>query len=290
MIKIENLSYSYKKYQALNNINLVLKPGLIGLIGENGAGKTTLMNIISTLLSKQEGNITVLGKKLENNNTSLEFMRENIGYMPQDFDFYPLYKVKDVLMYLAILNNVDTSLANTRIDEILNVLNLIDKKECLVKSLSGGMKRRLGLACALIKNPKILIVDEPTVGLDPKERINMRNYLKKYSKDRIVIMSTHIVEDIEKICDELVIISKGSLIYNGTKEELLKKELYTYEIECSEEEVIDFESIGNITCLEYIDEFVKFRITLKRKLKYKLVESNIEDIYMYLIGDTNELI
>ncbi len=290
MIKIKNVTHYYKNYKALDNINLNINKGLVGLIGENGAGKTTFMSILATLIRHSEGEIEIMNTPLNKDKGNLKYIRKNVGYMPQEFDFYRFYTVYDVLLYLGALNNIDKSIVEERADQLLIDLNLIDKKNKLIRTLSGGMKRRLGLACALIKNPSILIVDEPTVGLDPKERISMRNYIKKYSREKLVIMSTHIVEDIEKICDDIIILSKGRIVFEGSKEQLLKENLYTYEISCDESKLSNYEKIGNVTNLEYCECGIKFRVTLDSQINEQSVENSLEDIYMFLVGEKNESI
>ncbi|MBQ3182796.1 MAG: ABC transporter ATP-binding protein [Clostridia bacterium] len=217
-IRIENLDKYYGNKQALSNINLTVEQGMFGLLGRNGAGKTTLMKILTTLLQKKNGNITICGIPIENSKE----IRKIVGYLPQDFSMYPTMSVFEVMNYLGILSGIGAKERKDRIAFLLKKVNLSDHKDKKVKALSGGMKRRLGIAQALLNNPKVLIVDEPTVGLDPEERIRFRNLLCDVASERIVILSTHIVGDIEATCEKIAILNEGSILYYGTVSGLLE--------------------------------------------------------------------
>lgn len=216
-IEIKNLNQFYKKKQVLCDLTLSIQPGMFGLLGRNGAGKTTLMKTLATLLPKREGDMTVCGVPVEN----AKEIRRIIGYLPQEFSLYPSMKVGEAMEYLAILAGLDRSERNKRIGALLDRVNLTEHQNKKVKALSGGMKRRLGIAQALLNNPKVLIVDEPTAGLDPEERVRFRNLLSEIAEDKIVLLSTHIVGDIEATCEDIAIIDQGHMIYNGTVENLL---------------------------------------------------------------------
>lgn len=182
-IEIKELNKFYgKKKQALSNVNLTIGQGMFGLLGRNGAGKTTLMKTLATLLQKQSGSISVCGIPIEN----AKAIRKNIGYLPQDFSIYPTMNVIEVMDYLGILSGIGSRERKKRIELLLKKVNLIEQKNKKVKALSGGMKRRLGIAQALLNDPKVLIVDEPTAGLDPEERIRFRNLLCDVAEERIV--------------------------------------------------------------------------------------------------------
>ena len=217
-IEIRNLNKFYGKKQALSNVNLTIEQGMFGLLGRNGAGKTTLMKILSTLLQKKDGSVTVCGVPIEN----AKEIRRIVGYLPQEFSMYPTMSVAEAMDYLGILSGIKTKERKKRIDLLLKKVNLTEHKSKKVKALSGGMKRRLGIAQALLNDPKVLIVDEPTAGLDPEERIRFRNLLCDVAEDRIVILSTHIVGDIEATCENLAILNDGSILYCGTVSELLE--------------------------------------------------------------------
>ncbi len=182
-IEIKGLNKFYGKKQALYNIDLSIKQGMFGLLGRNGAGKTTLMKTLATLLQKQDGEIIVCGVPVEN----AKEIRRIIGYLPQEFSMYPSMKVKEAMEYLAILSGLNKPEREERIDGLLKKVNLTEHCSKKVKALSGGMKRRLGIAQALLNNPKVLIVDEPTAGLDPEERVRFRNLLSEIAEDKIVI-------------------------------------------------------------------------------------------------------
>lgn len=217
-IEIKELSKFYgKKKQALSNVNLTIEQGMFGLLGRNGAGKTTLMKTLATLLQKQSGSISVCGIPIENAKT----IRKIVGYLPQDFSMYPTMSVIEAMDYLGILSGIGTKERKERIEFLLKKVNLTEHKNKKVKALSGGMKRRLGIAQALLNDPKVLIVDEPTAGLDPEERIRFRNLLCDVAEERIVILSTHIVGDIEATCENLAILNEGSILYCGTVSDLL---------------------------------------------------------------------
>lgn len=208
-IEIKELNKFYgKKKQALSNVNLTIGQGMFGLLGRNGAGKTTLMKTLATLLQKQSGSISVCGIPIEN----AKAIRKIIGYLPQDFSIYPTMNVIEVMDYLGILSGIGSRERKKRIELLLKKVNLIEQKNKKVKALSGGMKRRLGIAQALLNDPKVLIVDEPTAGLDPEERIRFRNLLCDVAEERIVILSTHIVGDIEATCENLAILNEGIAI------------------------------------------------------------------------------
>ena len=216
-IEIKNLNKFYGKKQALYDVNLKIEQGMFGLLGRNGAGKTTLMKILATLLQKKSGQVTVCGIPIENEKE----IRKIIGYLPQEFSIYPTMNVYEAMDYLAILSGLGKQERKERIEMLLAQVNLTESKNKKVKALSGGMKRRLGIAQALLGNPKVLIVDEPTAGLDPEERIRFRNLLSETAEERIVILSTHIVGDIEATCENIAILDEGKVLYSGTVDDLL---------------------------------------------------------------------
>lgn len=216
-IHIEHLYKYYGKKVALNDISLDIENGMFGLLGENGAGKSTLLKILATVLGKSNGKIEMDGASID----EVEIIRNKIGYMPQDFSFYPNYTVWEIVEYFAALSCIKVEKKN--IEDILNSVNLLSNAKSKVKSLSGGMKRRLGIAAAIIHSPQILLIDEPTVGLDPQERMNFRNMLSKLAETKTIILSTHIIPDIEETCDKLAIMSGGEIIYKGNTLELLER-------------------------------------------------------------------
>ncbi|NOQ25730.1 MAG: ATP-binding cassette domain-containing protein [Bacteroidales bacterium] len=222
-IQIENLDKIYKNGKhALSDINLEIGSGMFGLLGPNGAGKSSLMRILVTLMKPSSGTANINGFDLMNDRGDI---RKILGYLPQDFRFFTKLKTWEFLDYAAGLSGItNKTLRSQKVDEWLDNVGLFDVRERSANKLSGGMKRRLGIAQALIGDPKIIIVDEPTTGLDPEERIRFRNILSELSqKDVIIILSTHIVGDISSMCNNLALLDKGKLEFTGAPEELIKK-------------------------------------------------------------------
>jgi ABC-type multidrug transport system ATPase subunit len=205
--EITNLSRQFKKKAAVRNINATLTPGIWGLLGANGAGKTTLMRMMAGILEPSGGRVLYNGKDIRNN----EEYRNVFGFLPQEIQFSKDMTVQDYLNYVAALKNVSLQLTAKRIDNLLSVLTLEDVKNKKIVKLSGGMKRRVGIAQAMLNDPSVLILDEPTAGLDPGERIRFRRFLAATSSDKIIILSTHIVSDIEDIADHIMIMKDGEL-------------------------------------------------------------------------------
>lgn len=215
---MDQVSKRYGNRLALDHFNLRLQSGILGLLGPNGAGKSTLMKILSTLLRPTEGKITFQGTDIVENPKEI---RKNLGYLPQDFDVYPYLNAIEFLEYMAAIKGIPRKPAKERIHDLMDALNLAPYAKRRMGGFSGGMKQRVGIAQALLNDPKILIIDEPTVGLDPEERVHFRNLLAKIASDRIIILSTHIVSDIESLASQIVIISQGKLLKNATPENLL---------------------------------------------------------------------
>ena len=220
-LSIENVSKHYRGGNwALRNFTLHLKPGVLGLLGPNGAGKTTLMSILATITRATEGRVTWNGSDLATNPDAL---RSTLGYLPQDFGVYPNLNAVEFLEYLAAVKGLDAPTAKRRIDELLNLVNLTDVCKRSLGGYSGGMKQRVGIAQALLNDPQLLIVDEPTAGLDPEERVRFRNLLSELSGQRIIILSTHIVSDVEATATDIALISQGTLVAYASPEELLRQ-------------------------------------------------------------------
>lgn len=223
MIKITNLQKRYRKAKpfALQDINLVINQGMYGLLGANGAGKTTLINILTTMSPKTSGEIIVNDILYEPCNYPA--IRKAIGYVPQEFGMFPNMRIVEIMDYFRILNAVPQLEGSERINNLLKYLNLSQHADKKFKHLSGGMKRRLSIGLALINDPKIIIADEPTTGVDPNERINIRNLLLDLAETKTVIMSTHIIEDISYTCKDLAVLSTGKLMFSGSIGNLLNK-------------------------------------------------------------------
>lgn len=242
-INIEHLNKSYGKQKVLNDISLHIPVGMYGLLGENGAGKTTLMRILSTMLEPTSGNITMNNVDIKDKKS----IREMIGYLPQEFSVYPNMSVYSALDYLGILSELPKKIRRERISLLLKQVNLEQEKNKRFKNLSGGMKRRFGIAQALLNNPKILIIDEPTAGLDPEERLRFYNLLSELALNRIILLSTHIATDIEATCSKVAILCAGEVVFEGDIETLLKMgkdKIYTVSI--PQNELEDFKSNHHI--------------------------------------------
>ncbi|MBQ9809007.1 MAG: ABC transporter ATP-binding protein [Ruminococcus sp.] len=229
-IIIKNVDKFYGKKQALSDISLTIEKGMFGLLGRNGAGKTTLMKTLAALHKKNSGEITVCGVPVEN----AAEIRAMTGYLPQEFSMYPNMRTDEALDYLGALSGMPSKLRKERVESLLKRVNLTEHRRKKVKELSGGMKRRLGIAQAIIHDPKVLIVDEPTAGLDPEERIRFRNLLCELAEDRIVLLSTHIVGDVEATCEKIAVMDSGRILWKGTVSELIENargHVYTANVE-----------------------------------------------------------
>ena len=211
-IEISKFSQFYGRKQVLYNINLQIGQGMFGLLGANGAGKTTLMRTLATLLPLRAGNIRICGVPV----SDVGQIRRMIGYLPQDFSVYPSMTVREAMDYMGILSGMPGRRRQQRTEMLLEQVNLTAHANKKVKALSGGMRQRLGMAQALLHDPKVLIVDEPTAGLDPEERIRLRELLSDEARKRIVILSTHIVGDVEVSCEDIAVLGRGRLLYQGS--------------------------------------------------------------------------
>ena len=217
-LKFENLSKQFGGVCAVNQITYSMKKGVYGLLGINGAGKTTLMRMLCTITLPTHGTITWNGKEISALGAGY---RQILGYLPQDFGYYPDLSIYDYMMYIASIKGIRPVMAKKRTDSLLEQVSLSKYKKRKMKTLSGGMLRRVGIAQAMLNDPKILILDEPTAGLDPKERIRFRNLISELSDDRLVLLSTHIVSDIEFIANEIILMNDGKFLFTGTSEELI---------------------------------------------------------------------
>ena len=217
-LTIKNVTKTYADKTAVNNVSLTITPGVFGLLGANGAGKTTLMRIIADIIKPSSGEVLYNGIPIE----TLDSEYRNIfGHLPQEFGFYPEFRVTDYLEYIAAIKGLTKKDTKQRIEELLVQMSLEEVRNKKIKKLSGGTRRRVGIAQALLNNPEVLILDEPTAGLDPGERIKFRSLLSEFSKKRIVLISTHIVSDIEYIASRNAIMKEGEIIQTGTTDELI---------------------------------------------------------------------
>lgn len=285
MLTIKNISKSYGDFTALRNINMEFENGVYGVLAPNGAGKTTLIKMIATLIFPSEGEILYNG---ENILAMDERYREILGYLPQDFGYYKNYSPNKFLMYLAALKGIEKSVAKDKIKELLKLVALEDVADKKMKKFSGGMIQRVGIAQALLNDPKILILDEPTAGLDPKERVRFRNLLSELSRDRIIIVSTHIVSDIEFISNEIVMIKDKELLYKDTIDNICEK-LHgkVFETEIENNEIMNFRK--NYLSLSEKQEHGKVKVRFLSEKPYdktwSLVYPSLEDVFLYEYQD-----
>ncbi|WP_078577846.1 ABC transporter ATP-binding protein [Salipaludibacillus agaradhaerens] len=284
MITIENLTKRYRKATVLNDLSLTIEKGLFGLLGPNGAGKTTLMRMIATLLPLTSGNVVIDGVSLKENPHAI---RGKIGYLPQYFNIYPQLKGREFLNYVAVMKGInDKQERMTEVSSLLKAVNLENVADRKLKTYSGGMKQRIGIAQALIGNPEVLIVDEPTAGLDPEERVRFRNLLSDISTERAVILSTHIVADIESSCDQLAVLNKGQLMMTGNVTDLIDfAEGKMWEVTVHEREKHLFKE-EQIVATRRAGSDLFFKILSEEKPSEYATPTNptLEDGYMALIG------
>ena len=285
-IVIKNLSKNYGRKAALKNVSVTIHSGMYGLLGRNGAGKTSLMRILATLSVPSGGEVSMNGIPI--NETGK--IREIVGYLSQNFSFYRNMSVYDAMDYLGLLSNLPDKIRKERIALLLEQVNLKENMRTKIKALSGGMKQRLGIAQALLHDPQILIVDEPTAGLDPEERIRFRNMLSEFAEDRIVILSTHISSDVETSCENIGVLDNGKMIWNGAAEELVKQaegKVYLISAEKKQDKIIrEKYTVLNIIASGSGTQYRVLSETLPEE-KHILQSHTLEDGYMYLLSQTD---
>jgi ABC-2 type transport system ATP-binding protein len=280
-LSVDRLTKHYGSKIAVDCVSVALKPGIYGLLGENGAGKTTLMRMLCAILESTSGEVFLDGREIVA--MGAEY-RDILGYLPQDFGYYPNYTAREFLLYMAALKGIPRDRAKKRAEELLEVAGLSEVAAKKIKTFSGGMKQRVGIAQALLNHPKLLILDEPTAGLDPKERVRFRNLISDYAADRIVILSTHIVSDIEAIADEVLLMKKGKLVSQGTVSELTKEaEGKVWELTVSPAEAKSWQERAAVANLRHEGEQVVLRIIAEDKPEEGAVpcEAGLEDLYLY---------
>jgi len=282
---LEDLSLHYPSgVLALDRVNLEIKPGLFGLLGPNGAGKTTLMRILTSLLRPTRGRARVFGYDVT---TQARAVRSRLGYLPQDFQTYTQLKCWEVLDYYAILNGMTRrGPRRDRIEEVLTLVGLSDKRNQRAGQLSGGMLRRLGVAQALLTDAGLLIFDEPTAGLDPAQRVRFRNFLGELSRDRIVILSTHIVADIGSVCDRLAVLNSGRIAFVGESRDLVSRAQGKVWQACVDDAA--YESLRDqhtITSMVDTDHGMQLRLLSQTAMQqgWEPVEPTLEDAYLCLV-------
>ncbi len=279
-LSIDRLTKQYGRKIAVDCVSTVLRSGVYGLLGENGAGKTTLMRMLCAILEPTSGEVFLDGREVTSMGGDY---RDLLGYLPQDFGYYPNYTAKEFLLYMAALKGIPRDVAGSRTKELLEVVGLSESASKKIKTFSGGMKQRVGIAQALLNEPKLLILDEPTAGLDPKERVRFRNMISDYAAGRIVILSTHIVSDIEAIADEVLLMKKGKLVSQGTVSALTKgAEGKVWELTVPQTETKSWQDKAAVANLRHEGEQVVLRILAEEKPAEGAVscEATLEDLYL----------
>lgn len=280
---LNNVRKKFGNLIAVDDISIEMENGLYGLLGTNGAGKTTLMRILCTVLKPSDGKIYYNGEDIFEMDGRY---RNIIGYLPQEFGFYPNLSVKDYLSYIASLKGLNKRLTKVRIEKLLEITGMQIHSSKKMKKLSGGMKRRVGIAQALLNDPKILILDEPTAGLDPMERIKFRNLIGELSKDKIVLLSTHIVSDIEAIAKHIFVMKDGKIIKQGSAFELcsnISYKAWNYRCKSDQADKVISKFKDSISFVKESGEYVEMRILSEDKPdnNAKCVEITLEDVFFY---------
>lgn len=281
-IVLDNVTKKYKDKMAIQQINVELSDGqLIGLIGKNGAGKTTLLKMLATIIKPTSGHIFLDEKDIVK---KPNLIRSMIGYLPQNVSIYPNLTAFEYLNYIAAIKGIKKQDARKQIEELLLQFHLSEVKNQKLGSYSGGMKQRIGMICALLGNPKIIIIDEPTIGLDPEERVTVRNILSNLSKERIVILSTHIVSDIEAVASKILVLQHGNVAFYDTPDKLIsnaKGHVWEYTVSCLQK------GLKGISNMVQTEQGIYIRQVSKEKPKKDavLVNSTLEDACLFLLEE-----
>ena len=284
-LEIKGITKVYKKgaVKALDNFSVTLTPGVYGLLGPNGAGKSTLMNIITDNLNADGGEVFYGGENIKKLGKDY---RAVLGYMPQQQGLYDDFTLNRFLWYMAALKGLKKKEAKEKITQLLETVNLTDAAHKKLGSFSGGMKQRALIAQALLNNPEILILDEPTAGLDPKERIRIRNFISEIAEDKIVLISTHVVSDIEFIAKEIILLKKGQLISHDSPNKLTKElENKVFEVEIQREDLKYFQDNYRVSNLCHNDNSIIVRIVTDNPptdCQYTTAKPTLEDLYLYI--------
>lgn len=285
-LKIDRLTKRYGSKIAVDRLECTLKPGVYGLLGANGAGKTTLMRMICTVQRPTSGQILYNGRPIEEMG---EEYRCELGYLPQNFGYYPEFTALKFLLYMASLKGLGKTAAMNKSLELLELTGLLEVKDKRLRTFSGGMRQRAGIAQAMLSDPRILILDEPTSGLDPKERVKFRNLISSFSKDKIVLLSTHIVSDIEYIAGEILVMKNGSLVHRGSPGQITGEiRGCVWECRVPENQVQRWNEQFTIGNLRNEGQNVVLRVISKEKPDEAAVpvEPVLEDLYLYYFSET----
>lgn len=281
VLSLDRLTKTFGNKIAVDNLSMEMRPGVYGLVGANGAGKTTLMRMISAILEPTCGEVLLNGKSVADMGADY---RDMLGYLPQDFGYYPHYTAKDYLLYIAVLKGIPRREAMKKSKQLLDSVGLRDVSNKKIRTFSGGMKQRLGIAQALLNDPRILILDEPTSGLDPKERVRFRNLISSFANDRIVLLSTHIVSDVEAIADRVFVMKNGRIVSDGSIHELLEEvEGHVWEIAVDPADTEKWETETTVANLRREDDKTILRIISETTPADNAVRvsATLEDLYLY---------
>ena len=285
-LSLDRLTKHYKSKIAVDCISATMTPGVYGLLGANGAGKTTLMRMLCGILEPTSGAVLYNGHSIFEMGNAY---RNLLGYLPQEFGYYPNYTAQEFLLYISALKGIPSRNAKKRSRVLLETVGLENVATKKIKTFSGGMKQRLGIAQALLNNPKILVLDEPTAGLDPKERVRLRNILSDFASDKIVLLSTHIVSDIEAIADEVFLMKKGTFILKGSIEEIVSyAKGKVWELTVPEHDLKKWELQYTVANLHHSDRgFVTLRIVSDERPSLEAIPcmATLEDLYLSLFSN-----
>lgn len=285
-LRLDRLTKQFGSAIAVDRLSATLTPGVYGLLGANGAGKTTLMRMICDVLKPTSGSVVWNGAPIERLG---ERYRSVLGYLPQDFGHYPDFSALDFMLYLSALKGLDSKAAKRRSMELLDLVGLKNVAKRKVKTFSGGMKQRLGIAQAVINDPQVLVLDEPTAGLDPKERVRFRNLISALAQDKVVILSTHIVSDVEYIADEILIMRAGQIVASGTIEEILAQVsgvVWECVVTPREADVMSARmAVGNVRYDHAGMAIVRIVSDTAPHSSARLVEPTLEDVYLYIFQE-----
>lgn len=284
-LRIEKLTKQYGNKIAVDKMELTLQRGVYGLLGANGAGKTTLMRLLCDIQTPTAGEIFYDNQEIHRMG---ERYRNLLGYLPQNFGYYPDFSAYKFMLYMSAVKGLSRGYARQRSLELLNIVGLLEVKDKKIRTFSGGMKQRLGIAQAMLNNPRILILDEPTAGLDPKERVKFRNLISSFAADKIVLLSTHIVSDVEYIAGEILVMKNGSLVHRGKPAEILRDIAgKVWECRVPTEEAERLSAILNVGNLKNEGDETVLRIISDDKPLEKATQTvpNLEDLYLYYFSE-----
>ena len=284
-LTILNLTKEFGAFRAVDNVSFTMKNGVYSLLGVNGAGKTTLMRMLTTLVRPTSGEILWDGQEVFGMDGQY---RKLLGYLPQDFGYYPDFSVNDYLTYIASIKGIRPAAAKQRVKELLKQVGLAKARNKKMKTLSGGMKRRAGIAQAMLNDPKILILDEPTAGLDPSERIRFRNLISELSEDRIVLLSTHIVSDVEYIANEILLMKDGRITMSGTAEKVIAsmpEQVWTFPVPRAQ--IDAYLSAYKVANIKTVPGGAELRVLSGVKPVEQAIqaEPTLEDAFLYYFGE-----